>query len=188
MKGRLVQRVVLIAGLLFCTLAAGTVGFRLIEGYTWFEAFYRTLTTITTVGDQQARALDHGGRVFNALVILFGVTAMFLAVGAMTPTIIELELADGYSVRRRRRLIEGLEGHIIVCGYGRVGRNASYELARAQARFMVLDRDAARVAKVSEAGTPGLVADATKDDSLRAAGVLRAKGLRKHRPRSGWGA
>ncbi len=177
MKVRLVRRVVLIAGLLFCTLAVGTVGFRLMEGYTWFEAFYRTVTTITTVGDAQAQPLNHAGRVFNALVILFGVTAVFLAVGAMTQTIIELELEDGYGRRGRRRMIESLKDHIIVCGYGRVGRNASYELQRAEARFLVLDRDAARVAKVNASGALGLVADATQDDSLRQAGVLRAKGL-----------
>ena len=89
MRSRLIRRVVVIVTLLFCTITAGTLGFRVLEGYTWFEAFYRTLTTITTVGDPQAAALSHMGRVFNALLILFGVSAMFLAVGAMTQTIIE---------------------------------------------------------------------------------------------------
>src|SRR4051794_22251930 len=90
MPSRLLRRFIFIAGLLGFTLVVGTVGFRLTEGYSWFEGFYMTLTTITTVGYQEMRPLSHAGRVFNSFLILFGVTAMFLAVGAMTQTIIEL--------------------------------------------------------------------------------------------------
>jgi voltage-gated potassium channel len=79
MASRLVRRVFLTAGLLCVTLLAGTAGFVLIEGYTWFDAFYIPLTTITTVGYQEARPLSHSGRIFNSFLILFGVSAMFLA-------------------------------------------------------------------------------------------------------------
>ena len=176
-ESRLVRRILLIAGLLFCTLLVGTLGFRLLEHFTWFEAFYRTITTITTVGDSQAQPLSHTGRVFNAFLILFGVSAMFLAVGVMTQTIIALELQDRYGQRRRRHMIDALHDHFIVCGFGRVGRNASLEFQRTGARFIVLDRNEQRVAKASEAGMLTLLADATQDESLRSAGVLRARGL-----------
>src|ERR1700730_7101730 len=115
MHSRLVRRVVLIAGLLCFTLVVGTAGFVLIEGYSWFEGFYMALTTITTVGYQEIRPLSHAGRVFNSFLILFGVSAMFLAVGAMTQTIIELELQDRYGQRRKRRIIEKINDHLIVC-------------------------------------------------------------------------
>src|SRR5271156_5844564 len=105
MQSRLVRRFVLIAGLLGIILAAGTTGFVLIEGYSWFDAFYMTLTTITTVGYQELRPLSHSGRIFNSFLIFFGVSAMFLAVGAMTQTIIELELQDRYGKRRKKRMI-----------------------------------------------------------------------------------
>jgi len=177
MESRLVRRFVLIAGLLGFTLVVGTVGFDLIEGYSWFDGFYMTLTTITTVGYQEMRPLSHAGRVFNSFLILFGVSAMFLAVGAMTQTIIELELQDRYGKRRKRRMIENLHDHFIVCGFGRVGRNACYEFQRADAAFVVIDRNEQRVAKAETAGMLAVVADATQDDSLRQAGVLRAKGL-----------
>jgi len=136
-----------------------------------------TLTTITTVGYQEMRPLSHAGRVFNSFLILFGVSAMFLAVGAMTQTIIELELQDRYGKRRQRRMIENLQDHFIVCGFGRVGRNACYEFQRADAPFLVIDRNEQRVAKAATAGMLAIVADATQDDSLRQAGVLRASGL-----------
>jgi voltage-gated potassium channel len=177
MHSRLVRRFFFTAGLLCFTLVVGTVGFELIEGYSWFDGFYMALTTITTVGYQEVRPLSHAGRVFNSFLILFGVSAMFLAVGAMTQTIIELELQDRYGKRRKRRMIENLHDHYIVCGFGRVGRNACYEFQRASAPFLVIDRAEQRVTKAATAGMLAIVADATQDDSLRQAGVMRAKGL-----------
>jgi voltage-gated potassium channel len=177
MRSRLLHRILFIAGLLCITLLIGTTGFVLIEGYTWFEGFYMTLTTITTIGYQELRPLSHAGRIFNTFLILFGVSALFLSFGAMTQTIIELELQDLYNKRRKKRMIDRLQNHFIVCGFGRVGRNASYEMQRANAPFLVIDRSEQRVAKASSAGMLAVVADATRDDDLREAGVLRAKGL-----------
>jgi voltage-gated potassium channel len=177
MPNRLVRRILLIAGLLSFTLGIGTAGFVWIEGYSWFDAFYMTLTTITTVGYQELTPLSHSGRIFNSFLILFGVSAMFLAVGAMTQTIIELELQDHYGKRRKKRMIDKLNDHFIVCGFGRVGRHASYEFQRANAPFLVLDRNEERVAKAASAGMLAVAADATQDGSLREAGVLRARGL-----------
>jgi voltage-gated potassium channel len=174
---RLLRRGLVIAGILFITVAIGTVGFSLIEGYEWFDAFYMTLITITTVGYQELRPLSHAGRIFNSFVIFFGVSAMFFAVGSLTQTIIELELQDRYGKRRRKRMISQLHNHFIVCGFGRVGRNASYELQRADVPFLILDRSEQRVARASEAGMLAVLADATHDDDLRQAGVLRARGL-----------
>src|SRR5919204_3285992 len=108
MDRHLVRRVILIAGLLFITLCIGTIGFRLIEGYSLFDAFYMTLITITTVGYQELRPLSRSGRMFNSFLILFGVSAMFLAVGAMTQTIIEFELENRYGKHRKRRMINEL--------------------------------------------------------------------------------
>jgi voltage-gated potassium channel len=173
----LVRRVLLIAGLLCITLVIGTTGFVLIEDFSWFEGFYMTLTTITTIGYQELRPLSHAGRVFNSLLILFGVSAMFVSFGAMTQTIIELELQDRFGKRRKKRMIDHLQNHYIVCGFGRVGRNASYEMQRANAPFLVVDRNEQRVAKAESAGMLAVVADATRDDSLRQVGVLRARGL-----------
>ena len=177
MDRRLVRRTLLVAGIILITICIGTVGFAIIEHWSAFDAFYMTLTTITTVGYQEVRPLGRPGRVFNSFVILFGVTAMFIAVGAMTQTIVELEFADRYGRRRRNRMISQLHGHFIVCGFGRVGRNASYELQRANAPFLVVDRNEHRVARAAEARMLAMVADATNDDDLRKAGVLRARGL-----------
>jgi voltage-gated potassium channel len=177
MSSRLLRRLVLIIGLFCITLVIGTVGFVIIEKYSWFEGFYMTLNTVTTIGYQELRPLSHAGRVFNSFLIIFGVTALFVSFGAMTQTVIELELQDRYGKRKKKRMIDKLHDHFIVCGFGRVGRNASYEMQQAHASFLVMDRSEQRVAKAISAGMIAVVADATRDDSLREAGVLRARGL-----------
>jgi voltage-gated potassium channel len=177
MRRRLTRRILFIAGLLAFVLAAGTIGFRVISGYSLFDAFYMTLITITTVGYEELTPLSHAGRVFNSFLIFFGVTAMFLAVGTMTQTIIELELQNRYGERRKHRVVGKMTDHFIVCGFGRVGRNASYELQRSRVPFIILDRNIQRVERATQAGMLAQMADATRDDDLRQAGVMRARGL-----------
>ncbi len=177
MHGRLIRRILLILALLMLTVAIGTAGFVIIEHYSWFDAFYLTLSTITTIGYPEPRPLGHGGQVFNAFLIIFGVSAVFVSVGAMTQAIIEFELQGRFGERRNKKMIQQLHDHFIVCGFGRVGRNASLEFQRTGAPFLVIDRNDQRVMKAMHAGMLAVVADATQDDSLREVGVLRAKGL-----------
>jgi voltage-gated potassium channel len=177
MDRRIARRIFLITALLVFTMFIGTLGFRLIENYPFFDAFYMTLITITTVGYQEIRPLSHAGRVFNSVLIFFGVSAMFVALGTMTQTIIELQLQDRYGERRKKRAIMRMKDHYIVCGFGRVGRNAANELQRTGASFLVIDRNEQRVERATQAGMPAMRADATRDDSLREAGVERARGF-----------
>jgi voltage-gated potassium channel len=177
MDRRLVRRAAIIPALLLFTLCIGTVGFHRIEDYSIFDAFYMTLITITTVGYQEIRTLSHAGRVFNSFLILFGVSAMFFALAAVTRTIIELELQDRYGKRRKKRMITELQNHFIVCGFGRVGRNASFELQRGKFSFVVVDRSEQRVQRATMAGMLAVLADATRDECLHEVGVTRARGL-----------
>lgn len=177
MDRRLTHRAIAIGGLLLTMLTVGTLGFVLLEGYSPFNAFYMTLITITTVGYQELKPLSQAGRVFNSFVIFFGVSTMFFAVGAITQTLIELGLEDAFGKRRTRRMIDKMENHFIVCGFGRVGRSAANELTRAKVPFVVVDRSEERVNRAIGAGMITLLADATRDENLRAAGVTRARGL-----------
>jgi voltage-gated potassium channel len=167
----------LIALAMAATLAGGTVGFVVIEHYPWFEAFYMTLTTVTTVGYGEIRALSHTGRVFNCFVIGFGVIIMLLAIGAMTQIVIELELNQFFGKRRVKSMIEKLSGHVILCGLGRVGQGAADELRQAGASFVIVDKDEDRVEAAIKDGMLAVYADASRDDVLREVGIDRAKGL-----------
>ena len=167
---------VIAAGVAFI-LAGGTLGFMWIEHYSAFDAFYMTLITVTTVGYQELHPLSFRGRVFNSFLMFFGVTMLLLAVGGMTQVIIELELTQFFSKRRTKKMIDKLQDHIIVCGFGRVGRGAAHELRRAGVPFLVVDKNEDRVEWAMRDGMLAVVADATDDETLRHAGVLRAKGL-----------
>ena len=173
----LLRRLALVAGLITLMLLTGTVGFCLIEDYPLFDAFYMTLITVSTVGYAEIHPLSRAGRVFNSFVIFFGVITMFFAIGAMTQSIIELELGEYFGKRRTRRMIDKLEKHFVICGYGRVGRNAAHELQRSGVPFVVVDRAPERVEKAMQAGMLAVAADATRDDTLHAVGVARARGL-----------
>src|ERR1700730_16244545 len=116
------NRLILIGVALLTILTGGTLGFILIDGYPPFDAFYMTLITVTTVGYMEVHPLSHVGRVFNSFLIFFCVTIMLLAVGSMTQAIIELELNQYFGKRRNKRMIDKLNDHYIVCGFGRVGR------------------------------------------------------------------
>jgi voltage-gated potassium channel len=168
--------IVLTSGLLLIVVG-GTLGFIWIEHYTPFDAFYMTLITITTVGYEEVHRLSFRGRIFNSFLMVFGVTMLLLAVGGMTQVIIELELTQYFGKRRTRKMINKLEDHIIVCGFGRVGRGAAHELRRAGVPFLIVDKSEDRVEWAIREGMLGVLADATDDETLTHAGITRAKGL-----------
>jgi voltage-gated potassium channel len=174
---RLRRRLLIIILAVFVPLLVGTIGFILIEHYSPFDAFYMALITVTTVGYFELAPLSRAARVFNSFLILFGVSGLFLAVGAMTQTAIELEFSQYFSRRRTKRMIESMKNHFIVCGYGRVGRGAVDELQRTGVPLIILERDQDKVERASRAGLVAVPGDATLDVHLREVGIDRAKGM-----------
>jgi voltage-gated potassium channel len=171
------RRLMVIGGAVLFVLLGGTLGFVLIEHYDPFDAFYMTITTITTVGYGEIFGLSRKGRIFNSFLIFFGVTTMLLAIGGMTQTVIELELNQFFGKRRIKRMIDKLENHYIVCGYGRVGRGAAEELKRAGVAFLVMDTSMDNVEQAIRGDMLAVLADANRDENLMDVGILRAKGL-----------
>jgi len=174
---RAARRFLFVSLAIVATLLIGTVGFTVISDYPLFDAFYMTLTTLTTVGYGEIHPLDRAGRIFNSFLIIFGVSIILVGIGAMTQTIIELELGDAFGRRRQKRMIDKLRDHFIVCGYGRVGRGAAAELQHAGVPFLIVDVRPERVESAIADGMLAVAADSTRDDTLRQAGVDRARGL-----------
>lgn len=174
---RLGRRFLLLFGSITATLTIGTIGFTAIDHYPPFDAFYMTLTTMTTVGYGEIHPLSRAGRIFNSFLIFFGVTTIFIGIGVMTQTIVELELGETVEKRRSKRMIDNLKDHIVVCGYGRVGRGAAAELKHAGVPFLVLDIRPDRVEHAIGDGMLAVAADSTRDETLRQVGVARARGL-----------
>ena len=158
-------------------LVFGTLGFHSVEGWTFFDSFYMTLMTLTTVGYGEVHPLSFSGRVVASALMLGGVATVFVSIGVLVDIIIKLELADALGRKRRGRVIEKLNDHYIVCGAGRVGRSVVQELQRGGAPVLLVDSDVERAQWSIQQGIPTLVADATKDETLERARVKFAKGL-----------
>lgn len=168
-----VRRIRLALLALGLVLLGGTVGY-MILGFGALDALYQTVTTVTTVGFREVRPLHGGGQVFTILLILVGAGTALYTFGVLLEALIEGHLRLHLEARRMARDIDRMTGHVIICGWGRVGR-ASAEYLRATGRqVVVVDRDAARLEGIEY---PYVLGDVTDDDVLAAAGVLRAQAL-----------
>jgi voltage-gated potassium channel len=158
-------------------LGLGTLGFHVVEGWAWFDSFYMALITLTTVGYGELYPLSTGGRVFASVLMLSGVTVTFVSIAILADLVIKMELADYFGRKRSQRMFDQLSNHYIVCGAGRVGRAVIDELRRSGVGVALIDHDKERAQWAIDQGVPTLVADATRDDTLREARIDLAKGL-----------
>jgi voltage-gated potassium channel len=166
-----------IVAALAAVVAFGVGGYMLLEGWSFLDALYMTVMTLTTVGYREVRPLDTSGRVFTIALIVLGVG---LALG--TITLFAGLIAEGGTLRllRRRRMdrrIEQMRDHFIVCAYGRVGRAVARELARVGTPFVVVDPKEELRERMEADGVAFIVDDPSLEPVLRAAGVERAAGM-----------
>ncbi len=166
-----------LVAVLLLLVATGTAGFHFIEGWSWFDSVYMVVTTFTTIGYGEVHPLSQPGRIFNIFLILMGVGNVFLIIGALTQSVLEVEFNQVFGRRKMEREISRLTGHYIICGAGRVGRSVARELARKPVPFVVIDSDEHKVAKFSDEGWNIIVGDATKEHILRMARIETAAGL-----------
>jgi voltage-gated potassium channel len=159
--------------MLASVFVVGTVGY-VILGFSWLDAVYQTVTTVATVGFREVQPLDDAGKVFTILLILVGVGTALYTFSVVLEMLLEGHLAQLFGRRRMERQIEAMQGHVIVCGWGRVGRAIGGELAAAQTDLVIVERDQARVA---DTRLPVVVGDATQDRVLEQAGLSRARSL-----------
>lgn len=156
---------------------AGTLAYVVVEGWSVSDAFFMALTTVTTVGYGEVRPLDTGGRIISVFLILFGVGLAFYILTAMVAAIIEGDLRELFGERRMKMMIEHLDNHYIVCGYGRVGEEIVAEMLQRKAPFVVVDSDEAALSRARAANVPTVLGDATAESVLLSAGVMRARAV-----------
>jgi voltage-gated potassium channel len=173
----LLWRVLAIGSVLVTATLVGTLGFHFIERWPLFDALYMTLITLTTVGYGEVHPLSFPGRVFASFLMLIGVAGVFVSFGILGETLLRLELADYFGRRRRTRMLQGIAGHYIVCGAGRVGRSVVLELLRGGVQIVLIDNEPERLKWAEALGVIALTADASKDETLREARIDTAAGL-----------
>jgi voltage-gated potassium channel len=167
------RRLVIALAVLASITVAGTLGYRVL-GFGLLDALYQTVTTITTVGFREVQPLTAAGKVFTIVLIVLGVGTALYTLGVIIETLIEGQLPEVFGRRRMERKIAGMRDHVVVCGWGRVGRAIARDLAAMGADTVVVDIDATRL---GDAPVPTVLGDATDDEVLDRAGLRRARAL-----------
>ena len=157
--------------------AVGTLGYALLLGWSFSDALYMTVITLTTEGFREVRELDERGRAWTMLVAVAGVGIIFGTVGFVAETFVAEAVSGRRQRRRMDRAVEALRDHIIVCGYGRVGATVARELEHAGIPVVVIDTVQHSVELARSERHLVVEGDATHDEVLLRAGVARARAL-----------
>jgi voltage-gated potassium channel len=162
-----------------CLLLTGAVGYPLIEGepWTWFDGFYMTAITITTIGYAETHPLSTAGRVFTIILAYSGIFTLAYFASELVRSMVTGELREVIGRQLVDDKLATLSGHVIVCGYGRMGKIVCGELERQNKLFVLIDLSPERLSDVPFAHCLPLTGDATSDDLLRKAGIERARAL-----------
>lgn len=163
--------------LLLGLMLVGVVGYHYLEGMPWVDGAYMTIITLTTVGFGEVYPLSPAGRLFTMMLILLGVGVSAYAVSNAVEIIVGNSLWISMGERQMQQRIDGMQGHYIVCGYGRMGRAIVHEFERRGEPFVVVDNAEALHTQLLEADVTHIIGDATHDETLLRAGVERAGGL-----------
>jgi len=163
--------------ILLILLFAGTAGYRLIEGWSFFDALYMTVTTITTVGYGEIHQLSKEGRIFTVFLILSGFGGMGYVLGSIVQTFIAGQIRMVLGRRKLEQKVKRLKNHYVLCGYGRIGSFIAKAFGDENVPFVVIEKDPERIKLLDDDGFAYVEGDATDDQILISAGVERARCL-----------
>jgi voltage-gated potassium channel len=172
-----VRRYVIAVTIPFVLVVAGTVGYHAIEGWSWIDAAYMTITTLTTVGFGEVHTLSSAGRVFTMVLMMGGVFTLFYSATELIRAVVSGEIQSLFGRQKMERMLSEIENHVIVCGYGRMGRLVCEQFSAAGVDFVVVDRQEPLLDRFALPHGIAVHGDATVDEVLRRAGVSRARAL-----------
>jgi voltage-gated potassium channel len=152
-------------------------GYHFIEGWSLFDSLYMAIITLTTVGFAEVHPLGAAGRAFTMILSLGGIFTLFFAASEILRTWASGELRRLFGRQQMRKTMLRLKEHVIVCGYGRMGHLICEEFSRVSLPFVIIDNTETRLADFSLKGGVALFADATADETLKRAGIERARAL-----------
>ena len=158
-------------------LAIGTIGYMLLSQYSFVDALYMTVITVTTVGFGELRPFSPEEKVFTIFLILTSITIFGYAVSAFSEYVVSGKLFEHFKQRKVEKQIANLKGHTIVCGYGRNGRQAILKLKNYNKKFVVVEEKKERTEALDVQGILNINGDATIDETLLRAGIKNASNL-----------
>jgi voltage-gated potassium channel len=155
----------------------GIIGYRYISGYEWIDAIYMTVITITTVGFAEVRPLDTTSKIFTIFLILASVVIVGYAIAIITEYILSKNNFEDIKQRKMQKKIDAMSNHIIICGFGRNGKQAAKKLLAYNKSYVVIEHDKEIIEKFREEDIPFVFGNANEDDVLLEAGIEKASTL-----------
>ncbi len=165
--------------MIFFVIVAGTLGFMFIERFSFLNALYMTIITVTTIGYEETAPLSNAGKIFNIMLILTSFSTFTYVLARLTQFIASGEMAVYFKKRKLMQSIEQLNNHVIICGFGRNGQQAALTLRTHKVSFMVIENNLSNINQWLDED-PSLIyinGDATDDDILIKAGIKKAKAM-----------
>lgn len=162
--------------LMVAVLLFGILGYRYVSDYSWIDAFYMTIITITTVGFSEVRPMDIEGKIFTVILIVSSVFIFAFGLSVITEYILSRNSLQILKKKKVRNTIKNLKDHVLVCGFGRNGMQAAERLKAYNRPFVVIEKNKDIIEK-HEDEVLFVEGDANEDDVLRQAGVERAQYL-----------
>ncbi|WP_439132596.1 potassium channel family protein [Polaribacter sp.] len=166
-----------ISVLVTSVLTVGTLGYMSFSNYTLIDALYMTVITVTTVGFGEVHPFTPEEKIFTIFLILTSITIFGYAVSAFSEYLVSGQFFEHFKHRRVEKQIAELQGHTIVCGYGRNGKQAIVKLQNYNKDFVVVEKNKDMITLLDEHGLLNIEGDATLDETLLNAGIKKASAL-----------
>jgi voltage-gated potassium channel len=163
--------------MLIILMCIGVLGYKFISGYEWIDAAYMTVITITTVGFAEVNPLDTASKIFTIFLILASVVIVGYAISIITEYILSRNNFEDIKQRKMQKRINSMTDHIIICGFGRNGKQAARKLLAYKRPFVIIERDKEIVERFQEDNIPFVYGNANEDETLLEAGIEKASTL-----------
>lgn len=163
--------------LLVGVILMGTLGFMIVEGWNFFESFYMTIITVSTVGFNEVQELSDAGKLFTSFLIITSFGTFAYALTSITSYIVGGEYKKYFQDYKSIKTAQNMDNHTIVCGYGRVGKQAAHDLRFYKKSFIVVERNTEITDDPQYADIPFVKGDSTDDQVLMRANITKATSL-----------
>ena len=163
--------------LMSSVLIVGVLGYRFLSGLTWIDSLYMTIITVTTVGFSEVGPMDTQEKLFTVVLIILSIFIFAFAISVITEYILSKNDVEELKQKKMQKKIDAFSNHIIICGYGRNGKQAASKLMAHKKEFVVIEKDKDLADKFQNEEVPFILGNANEDEVLLQAGIERASTL-----------